>query len=200
MDFVDCFVTDLSKAFDCLQHDLLMAKLHVHGCNLPSLNSYLRSKHQRVNKNSFCSSWTENLFGFPQGSTLVPILFNIFLCDLFLFIKKNVANYVDDTTFYETGGHSAYVMHNLEVLGNTLLNWINDNSMKTNPGKYHLLLSVNGSSKITIRNKTSSSCKREKLLGIEIDYNLNFKEQIEFLCKMASQNIIALSRLALDLD
>ena len=37
------------------------------------------------------------------------------------------------------GGDSAYVIHNLEVLGNTLLKWFNDYSMKTNPGKYHLL-------------------------------------------------------------
>ena len=68
--------------------------------------------------------------------------------------------------------------------------------MNANPGKYYLLLSGSDSSKITIRNKTISSSKCEKLLGIKINNNLNFKEHIESLCKKASQKINALSRLA----
>ena len=93
---------DLSKAFDCLPHDLLIAKLHAYGRDFPSLkllNSYLRNKHQHVKINNFFSSWAENLFGVRQGSILGPILFNVFLCDLFRFIKnKDVTNCPDDTT------------------------------------------------------------------------------------------------------
>ena len=68
--------------------------------------------------------------------------------------------------------------------------------MKANLGKYHLLLSGSDSSKITIGNKAISSSKCEKLLGIKIDNNLNFKEHSESLCKKASQKITALSKLA----
>ena len=110
-------LTDLSKAFDCLPHDLLIAKLHACGCDLPSLKllkSYLRNRHRRVKINNFYTSWAKILFGVPQGSILGPLLFNIFLCDLFLFIKsKDVASYADDTTPYETGENSAFVLHNL---------------------------------------------------------------------------------------
>ena len=95
------------------------------GCGLPSLkllNSYLRNRHQLVKINNFYKSWADILFGVSKGSILGSILFNIFLCDLFLFIKnKDVASNADDTVPYETGGNSAYVIHNLEVLGNKLL-------------------------------------------------------------------------------
>ena len=145
----------------------------------------------------FYSSWAEILFGVAQRYILDPILFNIFLCNLFTFIKnKNVASSADDTTPDEIGGNSAYVIHNFEVLGNIHLNWFNNNSMKANPGRYRLPLSGNDSSKITIRNKTVSSSKWEKLSGIKIDNNLNFKEYFESLCKKARQKINALPRLA----
>ena len=104
-------LADLSKAFDCLPHDLLIAKFHVYGCDLPSmklLNSYLSSKYQRVKINNFYSSRVDIFFRVTQRSSLGPILFNIFLCNLFLFIKnKDVASYADDTRPYEKGGNSA---------------------------------------------------------------------------------------------
>ena len=67
--------------------------------SLNFLNFYLRNRNQRVKINNFYSSWAEIVFRVAQGSILSPIVFNIFLCDLFLFIKnKDVANYADDTT------------------------------------------------------------------------------------------------------
>ena len=66
-------MTDLSKAFDCLPHDLIIAKLHAYGCELLSLkliNSYLRNRHQRVKINNFYGSWAEVLCGVSQGPLL----------------------------------------------------------------------------------------------------------------------------------
>ena len=159
------------------------------------LNCYLLNRRQRVKINNFYSLLPEILFGVPQGSILHPILFDIFLSDLFLFNKnKDVASYADGTTPYDAWGNSAYVIHNLKVLGNTVLNWSNENSMEANPGKYHPILSGNDSSKMTVGNETISCTKCETLLGIKIARYLNFKEHIESLCKKASQKINALSR------
>ena len=92
-----------------------------------------------------------------------------------LYQNKDEASYADETAPYETRRNSAYVIHNLEVLGNTLLNWFNDNSIKPNPGKYHLLISGNDSSKITIGNEIISSSKCEKRLGIKIEKSWTLK-------------------------
>ena len=84
-------LTDLSKAFDCLPHELLIAKLHSYGFNLNALRlirSYLSNKRQRTKINESYSSCEEILFGVPQGSTLRPLLFNIFMCDLFFIVDK----------------------------------------------------------------------------------------------------------------
>ena len=72
---------DLSKAFDSLSHDLLLAKLNAYGFSLPALklvHSYLCKGKQRTKINNAYSSWKEILFGVPQASILGPILFNFF--------------------------------------------------------------------------------------------------------------------------
>ena len=70
---------DLSKVFDTLNHELLIAKLHVYGFDkkAPSLvGSYLKNRWQRTKINKSFSTWTEPLLGVPQGSVLGPLLFN----------------------------------------------------------------------------------------------------------------------------
>ena len=79
-------LTDLSKAFHCLSHDLLITRLHAHGIDIDSLNilhDYLSNRKQRTKVDSFYSSWEAIIPGVPQGSILGPLLFDIFMRDMF---------------------------------------------------------------------------------------------------------------------
>ena len=111
-------LTDLSKAFDCLNHELLIAKLNGYGFSRSALlfiHSYLTDRKQRVKVNGSFSTWTETVLGVPQGSVLGPHLFNIYLNDLLMFLEETeICNYADDTTIYACGPNIENVIMHLE--------------------------------------------------------------------------------------
>ena len=110
---------DLSKAFDALNHKLLISKLEAYGFDTKALyyiKSYLDNRKQRARVNSNFSSWQEIIAGVSQGSILVLILFNIFVNDFFLFVSSsNLTNYADDNTLYTSD-------YNLKEVKEVLLN------------------------------------------------------------------------------
>ena len=94
-------LTDLSKAFDFVNHERLIAKLHTYGLSLFSLklvHDYLLNCKQRTKVNSKYILWTDILEGVPQGSILGPLLFNPFYCDLYIIIGTTY--FADDNTAY----------------------------------------------------------------------------------------------------
>ena len=125
-------LTNLSKAFDCLPHDLIIAKLNAYGFSLPALNliqNYLANRKQRTKINDSYSPWSDILFGVPQGSILGPLLFNIFLSDLFLIVKDvNIASYADDNTLYDSCDTIEEVILSLQSSSKNLFQWLSDNT------------------------------------------------------------------------
>ena len=93
---------NLFKAFDCIPHDLLIAKLDSYGLdrNLPKyINSYLDNRKQYLRINNINSSFNDIISGVPQGSIIGPILFNAFFNDFFFSMQHATAhNFADDIT------------------------------------------------------------------------------------------------------
>ena len=98
--FSGILLTDLSKAFDCISHDWLIANLRAYGFSKTALNlinDYLSNRFQRTKIGERFSTWVELIYGVPHGSILGTLFFNIYINDLFLFCQHfNMANYADD--------------------------------------------------------------------------------------------------------
>ena len=126
-------LTNLSKGFDCLSHDLLIAKLHAYGLDIDSLNilqDYLSNRKQRIKVDSFYSSWEAMLSGVLQGSLLGIILFNILIQDMLLILKAACfIGYADDKTPFVVRDNIADAIKALEEVGEELLNWLSNNTI-----------------------------------------------------------------------
>ena len=127
-----------------------------------------------------------------------PLLFNIYINDLFLSSPDfEIANYADDNSPYEFSGSTDDVIKKLEEDAFYLLKWYENNYLVPNPDKWHLLLSETGENlSIFIGNKFISNSNNEKMLGVYFDNKLNFNTHINKLCKKASQKLHALARVS----
>ena len=124
--YAEILLTDLSKVFDCINHELLIATLHAYGFSLESLiiQSYLINRIQRVKINSSFSKYSNVESGVPQGSISGSLFFNIFIWGFFFDdIDIDLANYADDTTHYAYDLELDKVIESIEKNINKLFHW-----------------------------------------------------------------------------
>ena len=131
----------ISKAFDCILHDFITAKLEAYGFQIDTLRpvyDYPSNRKQRVKLNKTFSSRRDIEYVVLQGSTLGPLLFNIHLCDLFYFLDDlDIAGYANDTTPY-TVKENKILVNALDASSQKLFKWFNNNFMKANNDQSHL--------------------------------------------------------------
>ena len=195
---------DLSKAFDCVPHDLLLAKLAAYGVNesfLCYIYSYLLNRKQCVRINNINSDFLTVISGVPQGSIVGPILFNCFFNDFFYVIEiANAHNFADDNTLTAFANSIQNLIYLLESESSVAIKWFKDNKMIVNPGKFQAIIldkkkTNHTQETIKIDNKAVKVKSSVKLLGVQIDAELNFNLHIANICRSAANQLNALIRL-----
>ena len=194
---------DLSKAYDCIMHDLLIAKLEAYGFDRNSLKlrySYLTDRSQRVKVGSSYSSLGKIKIGVPQGSVLGPMLFNIFIL---IDLESEICNFANDNTIYARSETLEEAINSLENDLSSVLQWFTENGMVANPEKFQLMfLGVKSDQQMCLRidDQIINQYQQVKLLGVAIDSKLNFDKHILELCGKVNKKVSAFSRLRNYLD
>ena len=198
---VGAVLTDLSKASDCIPHDLFIAKLSAYGLKRDLLcyfYSYLKGRKQCDQINNEQSEFDRIISGVPQGSIFGPILYNIIFKDFFFFIPKaSVHNFVDDNTLACFESTTKKLLLILESECETATNWLHNNKIIVNSDKFQVILlekrgSNNTNIEVKVGNEKIKSTLSVKLLGAHIDDKLNFIHHINKLCKSARNRLNAL--------
>ena len=163
-------------------------------------------RSQRVKVNGVYSSYRKLKYGVPQGSILGPLLFNLFINDIFYFINDaKLANYADDTTAYISKKGVFPFLHALKSETEIVLEWFKLNEMKSNSDKCHMIIAENEhrpaytSNTFIYLEKEKQLLQNEedvKLLGVWIDDKMTFEKHVRTLLKKANQKLHALMRVA----
>ena len=194
-------LTVVSKAFDCINHELIITKLEAYGFDHKSLTyiySYLSYRKQRTKVNGSFSTWAEITVGVHQGSILGPLLFNIYFNDIFYSISEvNMTNFADDNTPHATEETIDIPLLNLHKDTTFLTKWFKDNYFCMNADKCHLrVCNYDKDDSIIVESEIIDCRNSVTLLGITIDKKLNFHEHVSKICKKVSAKLHALARIS----
>lgn len=202
---------DLRRAFETVDRQILIDKLRKYGVKelaLSWLESYLANRRQIVKFNNVTSKEALIEYGVPQGSVLGPLLFLIYINDIFSSITNcKIILFADDALIYVSADNAndCYAQMNFDL--NKLEVWLQNNKLKLNTDKtkYMFIASKTSKSKfkedlknnnIIIQGKKIEFVNEIKYLGVIIDSNLNFNKHCDFICKKVSKKIGFLCRVA----
>ena len=188
---------DIQKAFDCIDHNILLDKLKFYGISqieLKWFHSYLTDRYQQCQINGFLCKKGKIISGVPQRSILGPLLFLIYINDLPNCLKSTIpCLYADDTQIFTSSHDTAKIADSLNSDLENITDWLTVNKLQSHPNKtkmmviasrYNLNLKVSDfRSNIRINNKVVLSVFSQKCLGIYLDERLAFDAHIEDLSK-----------------
>ena len=197
---------DFSKAFDCVDHSLLLAKLEkygVRGIVHDWFNSYLSNRFQQVKINDSLSSLAVVNTGVPQGSILGPTLFVIFINDMLNYIDHplcSIVSYADDTNVLIKCENMSNAENYAILMYQKITYWAEKNKLCINHEKTAVVVfktsqsSPNVNSSISLDGKTNINYSvNSRMLGLRIDCHLKWSSHIQDVCTKLSKVCYALA-------
>ena len=182
---------DLAKAFDSVDHAILIKKLErygIRGMPLQLLKSYLSNRQHLTKLNGIESNLKLLDIGVPQGSVLGPLLFLLFINDLPLVTNFNVKLFADDTFLSLEGDDFKHLQRKSNIELKKISKWFSANKLTLNVSKSKFMIIKRGNKKpkdsfiLKFNGKKMEQCVSYKYLGIHLDEKLNWKTHVNFLC------------------
>ena len=205
---VGVVLVDFKKAFDLVDHQILIDKLEIYGIKGEALswfNTYLTNRKQQVAINNCKSDFKQISYGVPQGSILGPLLFLLFINDLPLYTSNVFTDlYADDTTLYDVQDSMEQIENNLQSSLNNLQIWCRSNGMILNSSKTKVMLVTtyqkrqrltNDQFDLTYNKESLNMISNDKILGVFVDNNLTWSNHIKHLTKKIASSIWLLSKI-----
>ena len=200
---------DLKKAFDLVNHEILLKKLtayHIGEKSITFLKSYLSDRKQKVFIHGQYSPEANVHFGVPQGSILGPLLFVLYINDLPLHISDKRVNcnlFADDTSMHVAGKNTSEISVCLQKSLDEVGDWCQNNHMILHPGKTKSMLITTRQKhqlcpqplQLNLNSQSIEQVKERKFLGLNVDQQLSWETHINEVCKKISKNVYLLSQL-----
>nr|CAI5847795.1 unnamed protein product [Callosobruchus analis] len=185
---------DLSRAYDCLSHELLLSKLELYGIRGNALRwiaSFLDGRQQKVeiryNNQIYRTKTVATKFGVPQGSVIGPLLFIIFVNDMYLsttHVDHHITSYADDTNILVQGCNPSDAMRKAELSFDKCKSWIKTNRLILNEKKTNVVMFHTSHSQIDTAHLTLNDLELggyTKFLGVQLDENLNWNKHVDYV-------------------
>ncbi len=200
---------DLSKAFDTVSHEILLAKLShygIRGIANDWFRSYLTNRHQFTHLNGTSSMVREIVCGVPQGSILGPLLFLVYVNDIKSASNLTTFCFADDTTVLASGPDVVTLIGSVNSELHSLSVWLRENRLALNVGKTRCLIisptghGIDPDVSVTIDGQLVSRVSRSevgenstKFLGIHLDERLSWQNHIAEICKKLAKTLFAIN-------
>ena len=179
---------DLKKAFDTIDHNILLDKLRnygIRGIALQWIQSYHSNRSQFVTCNNTRSNFMDILCGVPQGSILGPLLFIIYINDIVNVSEKlKFILFADDTNVFFSSENKVNLKHDIEIELKKLVTWLEINKLTMNVSKTNYMIFRMGNIidfELSIKNEKLTRLKSIKFLGLYFDDELNWKAHIDYV-------------------